>query len=222
MTMWFLLNSLLLISAIFKLMFFLRINQTFGMLVQLILQVVIDFRHFGFFMVCWILIFSFLYRIAGIDVPNTGDDAEYPEVNNFILFIIQIFRNSIGDLKVPDYTFWNARMTESRVVSLVMIAYVWFLWLINIMLMLIILLNFLIAIVSQSYDSVMTKSVQVIYDSRAEFAGECELLLSIFRTKVDAKASTFALRSNPEPAEESNEFSGFVKAIKIYVKSELN
>ena len=33
MTMWFVLNTFLLISAVMKLMFFLRINQTFGMMV---------------------------------------------------------------------------------------------------------------------------------------------------------------------------------------------
>jgi len=44
--------------------------------------------------------FSFLYRIAGVDVEE-GD--EYPHVNIFARFFLHIFRNSIGDIKPPEY-----------------------------------------------------------------------------------------------------------------------
>lgn len=87
--MWFVFNSLLLVASIFKLMFFLRVNQTFGMLVQLVLQVVLDFRHFLFFMIVWIIAFSFLYRVSGIEVPLESDGTvEYNDLNTFIVFAI--------------------------------------------------------------------------------------------------------------------------------------
>lgn len=77
---------------------------------------------------------------------------------------------------MPIYNFWSSRAKDDRAMSLIMITYAWFLWIVNILFVLIILLNFLIAIISQSYDSVMTKSIEIVYESRAEFAAETNLL----------------------------------------------
>ena len=86
-------------------------------------------------------------------------DEEYPNVDEYIFFAFQIFRNSIGDLAVPDYTFWSNRIAQedTNKLAYIMIGYSWALWMVLIVFMLIVLLNFLIAIISQSYDSVMTR-----------------------------------------------------------------
>ena len=171
----------------------------------------------------FIVIFSLLFRITGIDVPNTGPEAEYTDVNRYVLFFLQIFRNSVGDVKVPDYSFWNERLTQDSAISNFMIYYSWLLWFANILFILIILLNFLIAIISQSYDSVIAKSTQVIYQNRAEFVAECSLLISSVQRGMQTEASTFTLIANIEKDTGIiQEFSGFVRPIKQYLKYNAN
>ena len=46
--------------------------------------------------------------------------------------------------------------------------------------MLIMLLNFLIAIISQSYDQVMTSQMVLLYQQRCEFNIECSMVLDFF------------------------------------------
>lgn len=90
---WIVMNSLLMINSLIKILFFLRIYSKFGMLVQLILSVIIDIKNFIFFFILWLILFSLLYRIAGIKI----DRDHYKNVNSYLAYIIVIFRNSIGD-----------------------------------------------------------------------------------------------------------------------------
>lgn len=63
-------NSFILVAAILKTMFFARINEVFGQLVNLIAEVIKSIRFFLFFFVSWIFIFSWLYRIAGVELND--------------------------------------------------------------------------------------------------------------------------------------------------------
>ena len=58
-----------------------------------------------------------------------------------------------------------------------MVCFIWVLWFANQFLNLIILLNFLIAIISQSYDNVMSKSLEYKYNQRCQMNRECRLIL---------------------------------------------
>ena len=162
-------------------------------------------------------------------MPNTGDDAEYPNVNEYIFFFLQIFRNSVGDLAVPDYSFWSGRIsnTEENKLAHFMIAWAWALWTILIFFMLIILLNFLIAIISQSYDSVMTRQTQIVFTNKTEINVECCLLLDIYQNIKNLggdnnKSNVFTLRTTIDKASGNEQYFGFVKPIKHAVKVEVN
>jgi len=102
-----------------------------------------DVGFFTFFFFCWTMIFSFLYRVQGIEI----DDEDYQNVNTYAKFALQIFRNSIGDNKTPLYSFWSSHISDHYFIATSMISYSWILWLSNQFFMLIILLNFLIAII---------------------------------------------------------------------------
>jgi hypothetical protein len=67
--------------------------------------------------------------------------------------LIQMYRNSIGDIAPPKYNLYldihkNITSTENKL----MITIIWALWFLNQLFILIVLLNFLIAIISQSYE----------------------------------------------------------------------
>lgn len=69
--------------------------------------------------------------------------------------LLQNFRNSIGDLSTPHYLYWEARYNGGeKIASEAMILIIWMLWFGEVYLMVIILTNFLIALVSQVYEQI--------------------------------------------------------------------
>jgi len=95
--------------------------------------------------------------------------------------LLMLYRNSIGDINAPEYGYWldvidNSNESDGHFGASYMIFICWFIWFIHQYLVLIILLNFLIAIISQSYDSVMTTSLITKYNQRCDMNWECTLL----------------------------------------------
>jgi hypothetical protein len=114
---------------------------------------------------------------------------DYNKVPTMVMNAIQLYRNSIGDIATPGYDYWSnnidaiekAAKTDTPALygtgrSYIMICIIWSIWFLNQYLVLIILLNFLIAIISQSYDSVMSTSLQTKYTQRCDLNWECTLL----------------------------------------------
>jgi hypothetical protein len=69
-----------------------------------------------------------------------------------VAFFLQAFRNSIGDLAPPSYEYWEEMKSKGKTSALVMIYMIWGFWLFQIVSFTILLLNFLIAVISQSYE----------------------------------------------------------------------
>ena len=115
-----------------------------------------DLRFFTLFFIFWIVTFAFLYQILGIDVPK--DD--YAHLSVLARYQIQVFRNSIGDLEVPEFSVWESLLDTNPGLAYLMISLGWATWLFNLILTLICLLNFLIAIVSTSYEETVSSAVQ--------------------------------------------------------------
>lgn len=91
---------------------------------------------------------------------------------------MQAYRNSIGDLAAPQYSTWQKEAESSPQTSWMVIYAIWFMWLLNQYLVLIILLNFLIAVISTSYETVMEEQLIHTYNARTAFNRECRLILS--------------------------------------------
>ena len=78
---------------------------------------------------------------------TTGLDIDYEFLDNKWSFFMYSFRAAIGDLEVPNASVW-LEISNSKA----MIYVIWILWMIEIYFMLIVFLNFLIAIISQVYE----------------------------------------------------------------------
>ena len=105
------------------------------------------------------------------------DEEDYPDLNFFFIMLIQMYRNSIGDISAPSYGRWsdllesNSKYEQNK--AYMMITLIWIVWVLHQFMNLIILLNFLIAIISQSYENVMQKLVVFKYKTRVDFNLEC-------------------------------------------------
>jgi hypothetical protein len=81
----------------------------------------------------------------------------------------------------------------------------------------IILLNFLIAVISQSYENVMDSSLIFKYKQRANLNTETRVIydgLNLLDKRIDA----YYLTSNVETSERGGEWSGFVQNMKKLIR----
>lgn len=113
---------------------------------------------FMLFFLSWCVVFSWLLRVAGVDFE---DDKAYEGLDPFIYYIIQAFRDAAGDFVTPSYSLWEGKKEESETIYRILVIYIWSLWFINILFMNIMLLNFLIAIISESYENVISKADEI-------------------------------------------------------------
>lgn len=130
-----------------------------------------------------------MYKVSGIDPISHGD---YDNLDMGSALVFQNFRNAIGDLTVPSNSLWftfdskkypnqpDLSNTSQRFISYGMVYWGWALFLLSIFFNLIILLNFLIAIISQSYDDVMGKEKMNRYLSRCDLNAEVAVLSDAF------------------------------------------
>ena len=161
--------------AAFKLMFYLKIYESFGMLVTLVTKSISDTQTFNIYLMAWMFYFCQFYKISGV----VFDDGDYPEVGSMFVNILQTYRNSIGDIAAPTYPLWEDFIAKDNVwQGKFMIFVIWTFWFIHQYLILIILLNFLIAIISGSYEDVMSQEVQLKYQHRCEMNLECLVILN--------------------------------------------
>lgn len=163
----------LVLQVFMKLLFFMKIFSDYGFLVQMIGLSILDMGPFMAFFTLWVVFFAIENRVLMLEF----DESEYDGLNKFMQMLILAFRNSIGDLQSPQYERWLNYIKEHRdpenpnpffSQGQVIIYLLWALWFGNIILMVILLLNFLIAIISQTYERVAGSQSNYTYKDRAE------------------------------------------------------
>jgi hypothetical protein len=82
----------------------------------------------------------------------TFDGEDYAMLDSNLVLLFQTYRNSIGDIAAPQYSKWEELFASedhlTSVKGMIMISVIWSVWVFHQFIMLILLLNFLIAIVS--------------------------------------------------------------------------
>jgi hypothetical protein len=108
-----------------------------------------------------------IFTVTGCFFAN-GD---YPGLEGSFATFIQLFRLSVGDTQIPEYPAWSAlkEKPEHENVGQFMITYIWIVFMFEQFVLQITMLNFLIAIVSQSYDNVLNLGQQLYFESKCYF-----------------------------------------------------
>lgn len=99
------------------------------------------------------------------------------------MFIYEIFLNGLASVKTPKTVYWN-NMIKDKIhgyVPHLMIGWCWMLWALNLFIIFIILMNFLIGIISQTYDDVSERALILIYQTRASIIVEISGIKDAFR-----------------------------------------
>ena len=150
MVFWVIMHTAMFLLIISQIMFFMRVSESFASLVKLVATVIGKVQAFTLFFVMWSTTICLLFDCAGIKIVSE----DYSGIVTAYAFFIQNFRNSIGDINPPSADKWTGENVETEVVG--MAYWGWCLFILQEFFMLIILLNFLIAIISQSYEEVMS------------------------------------------------------------------
>lgn len=181
-----LVEIILFFSIMTKVLEFLRTWRQYRFIIQMIMQVFIDIKPFLTLFFFFVLLFTMcMISLQGEVCKNEhcrDDDDEYPSVIKILPIFIQQFRNSIGDIAPPGYDNWNDNLKNKEDIgsSYIMIYMLWVIWLINIILMLIVMLNFLIAEVGNTYAKASMLGEKFHYRERAVLNFQKQKYLSYF------------------------------------------
>ena len=169
----------------FKFLYFLRIFKSTGYLIRMIVEVVYDMRNF--FLVLLITIAAFGDSFLRIAVANTNyidPDTKEETVNifttGFIDSMIFTYRMILGDFDTGAF--------GEVAVPLVMI-----LFLLCTIFNMIVMLNLLIAIISDSYARVTNLSHQTTYQTRCQMISENHYLIPDFVKETYAERGKLLL-----------------------------
>ena len=69
-------------------------------------------------------------------------------------YMLFTYRNTIGDVKPPIYTYWLEKAEDNPNTAWIMITLMWLIWFLNQWIVVIIIFNLMIAIISQTYERI--------------------------------------------------------------------
>ena len=200
---------------------FLKVYPSFGNLVELITLSFKEVQVFMGFMLLWAIYFALSFRMLGADFDDGNfegdydhDHGDYPLIPPILVLTFQSIRNAIGDLAPPHVKYWEARYNAGEhFIGHLFIYLIWAVWFANVGLMIIMLLNFLIAIISQVFERVSGEKMQMDYKIRAQQNLEVARYRAFWN---DEDNRDFFILASPNDAAEKSagEWQGMVKSIK--------
>ena len=177
------LKLLLVILSFFKLLFFIRLYEHYGFLVQMIIFCVVDLIPFIWSYLSFLYIFSICYVVLNMEIDPEVQDAQ--GLNYFAKMLLQTFRTSIGELSMPMYT--KILEEENSYMSNINIILIWFIWCMQTFFMLVVMTNFIIAMITSTYERVSQYQRIISFQHKAVLNEECYMLLSYFTTLPEYK-----------------------------------
>lgn len=126
-------QCIIVMMMLLKFNFYMRVFKNFSLMIMLVRDCVISILPFTVYLNLWLITIQYLYAILGCTVTS------YPGINNFFGFYLEIWSNSIGNINPPELPETGSNVGRTYCIYLV--------WWFNQFIILIVLLNFLIAII---------------------------------------------------------------------------
>ena len=182
------LKLMIVLMAFMKILFFVRIFESYGFLVQMIKFCLVDLIPFIVCFVTFLFVFSICFIVLNMEIDPEVADAQ--GITFFQKTILQTFRTSIGELGMPVYegvlaqkdSFWRS----------LNIFLIWIVWYMQSFFMLVVMLNFIIAVITTTYAKVITLQKIISYKHKADLNEECFELLSLLGFNEEFKLIVFS------------------------------
>lgn len=105
---------------------------------------------FAVYYMVFLMFFSICFVILEMDVDEETEEAQ--GLNYFAKIVLQTFRTAIGELANPAIT--RLLRKEPSIFRTINISLIWIIWLCQVILMLIVMLNFLVSVITDNYGRV--------------------------------------------------------------------
>lgn len=87
--------------AFIKLLFFIRLFEDFGFLVQLLISCLKELIPFFILYIIFLLFFAMCFEVLRVDVD--GEIEQTPALTHFQLILLGVYRTALGELSMPGY-----------------------------------------------------------------------------------------------------------------------
>ena len=137
--------------------------------------------------VIFLVVFTICFVVLKMEI-----DPEVAETEGLTYsqkMFLQTFRTALGELGMPVYTEILAK--EDQVFKSINITLIWITWYFQTFFMLIIMLNFLIAVITSTYERVVNYQKIISYMHKAELNAETFSLMSYFSELPEFKYIVF-------------------------------
>ena len=141
---------------------------------------------------------------------------------------LYIWENSIGNINDPDF---DANVIKNEKVLKI----IWLVWWLNQFVIVIIMLNFLISVISQSYENVMNSKEVMKYRNRSTYNRETYYFLDMIcllnfftfkkltgRKQINENQIIISIPTAASIVEETSEWAGFVQTMKKFVRKHIH
>ena len=172
------------ILTFLKLLFFVRIFEAYGFLVQMIILCLQDLVPF---FICYLLFLNFFtmcFIVLQCDID--GEIADVPILNRYSLMLLQVYRTALGELSMPGYknnAIWKNGNTEGDFFLQINIMMIWIMWVVSTFFMFVIMTNFNIAQITSTYERVRGLEKKISFELKAEMNYETYMLLSTLNSR---------------------------------------
>ena len=121
-------------------------------------------------------------------------------------------------MSAPGVSQWIDEDGDGDTKSLVVVLLIWTVWFLITYVGLIIILNFLIALISQSYEEVMTSRKKYLYSSRADLNKKFIFLKGVITGNMDTFNVIMLSYEKEGESESGDEWQGFIQTIRTSIK----
>ena len=138
-------------------------------------------------------------------------------MSHFTKMLLQTFRTSVGELGKPTYP--KILKKEPSITKSVTIMLIWLVWFVLTFFMIVIMLNFLIAVITTTYEKVSSLQKIFGFKHKAELNEECYQLIQVFKELPQYKIIVFST-SKEAATLEDNELEEANFELKKYMAKE--
>lgn len=151
--------SILVILSFIKMNYFLRIFDGFSFLVSMLKGVFNDLRYFLAYFLFVMVTFSLIFIVL---IPNASESYEG---TSMVSFLIIAFRTSLGDFEIDDY-----KKTDHLQLT-------WVAWFLLMLIGNVIFMNFIIAVITESFEKCMQTKIAESYRLKTQMIAELESIM---------------------------------------------
>ena len=153
------LQLLQIVLAFSKLGYFIKVYENYGFLIFMLVECCIALSPFIMTYIILIFYFSIFYIVLNFEIDPEVRDAQ--ALTYFPKMLIQVARTSFGELAMPMYRSLLKR--EDSTFKNINLILIWLFWFMQVFFILVIMTNFLIAVITTTFDGVMNRQKIVSY-----------------------------------------------------------